>query len=77
MHRIQETPAQSKPLRIGDTERCASAAPGSRSVAEAGGRRLQCLVRLGPDQGAAKSWFLRVYRYVPHIRADANRVDRG
>src|SRR5438552_2550900 len=28
-------------------ERCASAAPGSRSVAEAGGRRLQAVVRLG------------------------------
>src|SRR5882762_3246162 len=34
-------------LPFREAERCASAAPGSRSVAEAGGRRLQAVVRLG------------------------------
>jgi hypothetical protein len=35
------------PVCLGTPERCASAAPGSRSVAGAGGRRLQAVVRLG------------------------------
>jgi hypothetical protein len=34
-------------------ERCASAAPGSRSVAEAGGRRLQAVVRPGTLRATA------------------------
>src|SRR5712692_11306350 len=34
-----------------DAERCASAAPGSRSVAEAVGRRLQAVVRPGRRAG--------------------------
>jgi hypothetical protein len=50
MQRIKDYSMITSPWKTG-AERCASAAPESRSVAEAVGRRLQAVVRLGASYG--------------------------